>query len=347
MVKDNQSKTLVKNLLRGKFANRLIFLALALLGILIFFFLFWYADLDKVVSLIGSLPPLNFLAVLSFIFVVFSLAAWRWQIILRGYGYETKQTKLLGLVFRSAAISLIFPSFEISGETFKAFNLRRAEVSTPASFASVFFDYFMVLITNVVFGIGLLVFALARGFKDQSLIWLVLGLVFAAWSLYFILKKFFKRGWFSQLIIKSSPVVHYVDDKTLEDIKLFDFGISFFLKESKKYLAFGLLISVIGFLWEMAQVGIGLWFLGVQPDFLTVAVFYWAINFFNSVPVFGGIGFGEAGAFLAGSSLGIADSTSLALVLLLRLKQLEIIAIGGWLFIKDSLANFAVKQKAK
>ncbi len=340
----NKTSSII-NKFSGRVFNRLIFLVLALLGILIFFFLFWYADLGKVISLIGSLPPLNLLAVLSFIFVVFSLAAWRWQIILRGYGYETKQTKLLGLVFRSAAISLIFPSFEISGETFKAFRLRQAEVSTPASFASVFFDYFMVLITNVVFGIGLLIFALSRGFQGQSSIWLIWGLIFAAWSLYFILKKFFQRGWFSRLIVKSSPVIHYVDDKTLEDIKLFDFGISFFLKESKKYLTLGFLISVLGFLWEMAQIGISLWFLGVQPDFLTVAVFYLTINFFNSVPVFGGVGFGEAGAFLAGSSLGIADSTSLALVLLLRLKQLEIILIGVWLFIKDSVVNFARKNK--
>ena len=164
--------------------------------------------------------------------------------------------------------------------------------------------------------------------------------------LFMILKKFFQRGWFSQLIIKSSPVIHYVDDKTLEDIKLFDFGISFFLKESKKYLALAFLTSFLGFLWEMGQIFLGLLFLGVEPQFLTVVIYYLAINFFNSVPVFGGIGFGEAGAFLAGSSLGIPDSTSLALVLLLRLKQLEIILIGGWLFIKDSLAGLSQKIKS-
>ncbi len=330
--------------------NRLIFLALALLGILIFFFLFWYADLGEIISLISSLSVLSLLAVLGFIFVVFWLAAWRWQIILRGYGYEIKRSRLSGLVFRSAAISLIFPSFEISGETFKAFRLRQAEVSTPASFASVFFDYFIVLITNIVFGIGLLIFVFVNGLPGgrQAFVtgWPVLGLVFAAVSLYFILKKFFKRGWFSQLIIKSSPVIHYVDDKTLEDIKLFDFGISFFLKESKKYLALAFLTSFLGFLWEMGQIFLGLLFLGVEPQFLTVVIYYLAINFFNSVPVFGGIGFGEAGAFLAGSSLGIPDSTSLALVLLLRLKQLEIILIGGWLFIKDSLAGLSQKIKS-
>ena len=339
----NKISSIVKKF-SGKAFNRLIFLALALLGILIFFFLFWYADFAKIIALITTLSPLKILAVLGFIFVVFGLAAWRWQIILRGYGYETKQSKLLGLVFRSAAISLIFPSFEISGETFKAFRLRQAEVSTPASFASVFFDYFMVLITNVVFGIGLLVFVMFHGLGNRFLVWPIVGLIFAAWSLYFILNKFFKRGWFSRLIIKSSPVVHYVDDKILEDIKLFDFGISFFLKESKKYLFQGFLVSVLGFMWEMAQIGIGLWFLGVLPDFLTVAVFYLAINFFNSVPVFGGIGFGEAGAFLAGSSLGINDSTSFALVLLLQLKQLEIILIGGSLFAKDGLVNFVGKR---
>src|SRR3990170_5137147 len=223
--------------------NRLVFLGLALVGIVIFLFLFWYADLDKVFSIVKSLPVLGFLAILSFIFVIFGIAAWRWQIILRGYGYEQNFFKLLSLVFRSAMISLIFPSFEISGETFKAFRLKQREVSTPASFASVFFDYFMVLLTNIFFGICLLFFVIFNGFRQNSLAFPVLGLVLAGASLFFIFNKFFKRGWFSQLIIQSSPVVYYADEKTLEDIKLFDFGISFFLKESKKYLFQGFLVS--------------------------------------------------------------------------------------------------------
>jgi len=330
---------------RSKFVNRAAFIFLFLLGVLILGVLIWYVDFREIVSALGRLSAWQIGVVLSFIFIVFLIAAWRWQIILRGYGYEIKQSKLFGLVFRSAAISLVFPSFEISGETFKAFRLRRHEISTPASFASVFFDFFMVLIANVVLGIGLLIYVFFRGPQDESMIWPIIGLLLAGASLFLILKKFFERGWFSKMIVESSPVVHYVDEKTLEDIKLFDFGISFFLKESKRYLFSGLFVSLLGFLWEMAQIFLGLYFLGQRPDFLTVAVFYLAINFFNSMPVFGGIGFGEAGAFLAGTSLGVPDSTSLALALILRVKQIEILVIGAWLFGKDGLFAFLKKGK--
>jgi len=47
------------------------------------------------------------------------------------------------------------------------------------------------------------------------------------------------------------------------------------------------------------------------------------------VPVFGGIGFGEAGAFLAGASLAIPDAQSMALMALLRLRQVVILVVGG------------------
>ncbi|MEW5805614.1 MAG: lysylphosphatidylglycerol synthase transmembrane domain-containing protein [Patescibacteria group bacterium] len=324
--------------------NRIVFVLLAVLGLSLFILLFWYADFNQIIKAISSVFWLNLAAIFGFVFLVLGLAAWRWQLILRGYGYKKSLANLLGLVFRSAAISLIFPSFEVSGETYKAIRLKKTEVSTPAAFASVFFDYFAVLFVNIFFGAGLLAYVALVGFQHHSLLIFGSGMVLFIAFLILLLRKFFQRGWFSEMIVKKicsvNPVVCYTDEKTLEDIKLFDYGISFFLKESKTYLVKSFLVSILGFVWELAQIWLVLLFLGVWSDFLMVAMFYLAINFFNSVPVFGGIGFGEVGAFLAGASLGISDSTALSLVLLLRLRQLVVILIAGWLFVQDNVKSF-------
>lgn len=330
--------------LRGRTFNRFLFTLLAILGLALFFLLFWYVDFDEVIRVISLVRGWRLIVVLSLIFVVLGIASWRWQLILAGYGYKKSLVKLLGLVFRAAAISLIFPSFEVSGETYKAISLRKFGVSNPAAFASVFFDYFMVLLVNIVLGLGLIVYIILVGFRFSSLIPLISGAVILVIMLVLVLRKFFQRGWFSELMIRRlcsiNPVVCYTDEKTLEDIKLFDYGVSFFLKESRSYLIKALGVSLLGFLWELGQIWLILTFLGREADFLMVSWFYLVINFFNSVPVFGGVGFGEAGAFLAGASLGVSDSVALSLVLLLRLRQLMIILVGGWLFIQDSLRFF-------
>jgi uncharacterized protein (TIRG00374 family) len=227
----------IKSRASSKVLNRVSFAVLALIGLCLFVLLFWYADFGKVLNLIASIHWLNLAAVLGFVFIVLGIAAWRWQVILRGYGYKKSIADLLGLVFRSAAISLIFPSFEVSGETYKAIRLKKVGVSTPAAFTSVFFDYFSILVVNIVLGAFLLAYVAFSGFQTRPLLIFGGWLVLIAFSLLMVFKKFFKRGWFSDLIIKKacsvSPVVCYTDEKTLEDIKLFDYGVSFFLKESK------------------------------------------------------------------------------------------------------------------
>lgn len=334
----------IKTFLKQNF-NKLVFVILAVLGFLVLWAIIDYVDPDQVLKVVSDLSFGEVVFILSFVFVIFGIAAWRWQNILRGYGYEKNFFHLLGIIFKSSAISLILPSFQVSGETYKAFALKRHEVSVPASFASVFFDYFIVLITNLVLGVGLLIYVLQSGFSGGLTGGAILGLCLVFSSLFFVLRQFFRRGWFSGLILKTSPVVHYASEKTLEDVKLFDFGVSFFLKESRFYLIKAFLISFLGFIWEFCQIGLILYFLEVPFSFLSISVFYLAINFFNSIPVFGGLGFGEAGAFLAGASLGISDVSSLSLSLLLRLRQAEMLIVGFWLMAGEHFGGLSRQVK--
>ncbi len=118
---------------------------------------------------------------------------------------------------------------------------------------------------------------------------------------------------------------------------MFDYGVSFFLKESRRFFVFSALLSALGFVWELTQVFLLLNFLGVQASGLIVALFYLSIYFFNGVPVFGGFGFGEVGAFVSGSFLGASPELSLSLALLLRSRQLVALFVGGAVFILHEL----------
>lgn len=323
----------------SRFWNRFVFGFLALLGILLFFVLFSYIDIANVFKVLDSLSIRQGVAVGGFIFLTLFISAMRWKMLLLGFGYKKDLYTLIKISFKAAAISLVMPSFEISGETFKALELKKKNVSVPASFASVFFDYFIVMVVNIVLGALLVLFVVSRGFLKG--IWVAGFSVLVLSGLFLFLRRFFKKGWFSSFIIKCLPV----DEKTIEDVKLFDYGISFFIKESRRFFVFGVALGVIGFWWEVTQVALVLSFLGVELTPLAVSLFYTGIYFFNSVPVLGGIGFGETGAFAAGAMLGVPDPVSVSVVLALRVRQILSLVIGGMFFIFDEIRDLDRREK--
>ena len=321
---------------KTKTANLVIFAVLAIIGLALFFVLSWFSDFQAISSVISQIKPLYFIALVSFAPIVLTIACFRLKTILKGFGYNLKFSELLKVSFQSSLISLIIPSFEISGETYKANKLKDKGVSTPASYATVFFDYLIVFFTNFLGAFVLLVYVLTKGITKISW-WLIAIFVLLILVSIFLASRFLKRGWFSKFVSKLIPM----EEKTIENLHLFDYGVSFFVKESRKYLILAIILSILGFYWEILQIELALWFLGIPHNFLTTLVFYLGISYFNSVPVFGGIGFGESGAFLAGSALGIEQAYSLSLMLVLRIKQIVILIIGGLIFLKE----FLIKRK--
>jgi len=322
---------------KTKTANLVVFIVLALIGLALFFVLNWFSDFKAISSIISQIKPLYFIALASFAPIVLTIACFRLQTILKGFGYKhIGFPDLLRISFQSSLISLIIPSFEISGETFKANKLKDKGISTPASYATVFFDYLIVFFTNILGSFVLLIYVLIKGITGIS--WPLIAL-FALMILVsiFLASRFLKRGWFSKFVSKLIPM----EEKTIENLHLFDYGVSFFMKESRKYLILAIILSILGFYWEILQIELALWFLQIPHSFLITLVFYLGISYFNSVPVFGGIGFGESGAFLAGSALGIEEAYSLSLMLVLRIKQIVILIVGGLIFLRE----FLVKRK--
>ena len=315
--------------------DRVIFVLLACAGFGLLFIMGWYAGMAKIVGIVSALPFSRFALLVGFMLIVYTLATARWLLILRGYGYSLSWFKLFATLFKAATVSMIFPSFEISGETYKAYQLQKLGVSKPAAFASVFFEFFAIFIINAVGGLLVLGYVMIQGWRSFSLVGVASTLAFIALAVALFVKVS-KPGWFTAMVKKSIPL----RDSDLEAVGLFDYGISFFLRESRPYLIAAIAVTCVGFVWEVAQIGLVAWFLGIPTDPVTIAVLYVGVGLFNSVPVFGGIGFGEAGAFLAGASVGIPDVQSLSLMFLLRVRQIAVLALGSINFIRDALDAF-------
>ena len=322
----------IADFFKTKTANLIVFAVLAIIGLTLFFVLSWFSDFQTISSVISQIKPLYFIALVSFAPIILTIACLRLQVILKGFSYDFKFSELLRISFQSSLISLIIPSFEISGETYKANKLKSKGVSTPASYATVFFDYLIVSFTNILGALGLLIYVFTTGITEIPGWSIAISVLMILISI-FLVSRFLTRGWFSKFVSKLIPM----EEKTIENLHLFDYGVSFFVKESKKYLISAIILSLLGFYWEILQIELALWFLGIPHNFLMTLVFYLGISYFNSVPVFGGLGFGESGAFLAGSALGIEKAYSLSLMLVLRIKQIVILIIGGLIFLREFL----------
>ncbi len=319
--------------------DRIAFVLLACTGFGLLFVMGWYAGIGKIAGILSGLPFSRFVFLVAFVALVYVIATVRWLLILRGYGYALSPVRLFLTLFKAATVSTIFPSFEISGETYKAYQLQKFGVSKPAAFASVFFEFFTIFIVNAVGGLFVLGYVMIQGWRTFSLLGVAstLGFVGLAIALF---TKVSKPGWFTSMVKKSIPL----RDTDLEAVGLFDYGISFFLRESRAYLIGAIAVTCLGFVWEVAQVGLVAWFVGIPTDPITIAVLYVGVGLFNSMPVFGGLGFGEAGAFLAGASVGIPDAQSLSLMFLLRVRQVAVLAIGSLNFIRDALDSFITER---
>jgi uncharacterized protein (TIRG00374 family) len=322
-----------------KISQWIVFVFLLAIGLFLLAVLLRYVDVHAVLAAFQSLSFAQQSAVVSFIFVTLAIAAYRWQVILRGFGYRQPFVKLLGFTFRAAAVSFFIPSFEISGETMKALKLARHGVSRPASFASILFDFVIMGGTNIILGLITAGIAVAWGLHSGA--WVIVSAVAIICVLVLAVRHLVRRGTASAFILRCIPV----NDKTSEEIQLFDYGISFFLKYSRPWLVRAVLLGIAGFAWELVQVYLVLSFLGVSPGVLMVCVFYVAIYFLNGVPVFGGLGFGEIGAFLSGALFGIPDGTSVAVSLLLRMRQIVVFVVGTALLVKDEVQDVRAGER--
>jgi uncharacterized protein (TIRG00374 family) len=310
--------------------RRLGIIFLSLVGGALFWIVLTSLGSEEILKIARELQWWEAALIFSFPIFSFAIAAARWQVVLRAVGEEVAFRSLLKKIFVGAAVSLIAPSFDISGQTTKAISLRRDNVASSTVFASLFLDNLARVFANISFTFFALAAVLVLGFsslRDLIILWSVAGLLLL---LVFLWKMVRRGNRFGQFLFRLFPV----SDATVEEVDRFWELLRFSLNERRLAFWSAFLLSLLGVFWEMIQISLTLFFLGSSPYLLLVILLYLGMGIPRSVPVPSGIGFTEAGAALASAYLGESGALGLTAMLALRLRDLSTLLLGFFLFLR-------------
>lgn len=321
--------------------RKFFIILLSLTGILLLWFVFRTISFQEILISARSLKPWQIFVIAAFPVVTYCLAALRWQIILSGLGAKIRFSKLWQWSFIGAAVSLFAPSFDLSGQTAKAF-LFKEELPRPGvAFASVYIDSLLRLITNVSLAFLVLFFLLFDGIQSVqgNLVLLFLGFLLL---LIYLFWWWVRRGGLLSLILIS---FFQPKGSVREEIQEVDRAFKTFLENSPKVFSV-LGISALSFLWEILQLAAIIYFLApLEMKTLTGSILFSSLGLFigmiipGSLPVPAGIGFKEAGAVIAGVLVGLGGTLGITAAILFRIRDLMVVVLGGFFFLRERIGR--------
>lgn len=303
---------------------------LSAIGILLFFLLLRRMGLSRLKEMSMLLSPWETVLIFLFPLLTFLIAAFRWKVIFSAAGEAIGLWKLWRWTFSGAALSLVVPSFDLSGQTAKAVFAKKSGVAEGIAFGSVFLDAFVRAVNNLVFTLFLLVAVPLFGTLSKERIvsvWIVGGTLF----ILLLLWEFLRRG---GVLARLLFWLFQPRGETLSNVRLADTYLRNFLRNGR-LVFFALAISVLGLFWEIIQIALVLSFLNVKFTVVMPFAIFLGEAIPGTLPVPGGIGFKEAGVSFAASSFGLGSALGLATILLLRLRDIATLLLGGFFFARE------------
>lgn len=320
--------------------RKLFIIFLSITGILLLWLLFRTISFQEIIVFTRSLKLWQIFVIAAFPVATYFLAAFRWHIILSGLGAKIKFSKLWQWSFVGAGVSLFAPSFDLSGQTAKAF-LFKEELPRPGvAFASVYIDSLLRLVTNVSLAFLVLLLLVFDGVEsgEGNLVLVSLGL--------FLLVIYLFWWWLRRGGLLSLILISFFQPKgsVREEIQEVDRAFKAFLEDSPRVFSV-LGISALSFLWEILQLAAILYFLTPLETKSLTGLFFPAVGLFigmiipGSLPVPGGIGFKEAGAVIAGVLVGLGGTLGITAAILLRIRDLMVVLLGGFFFLRERIGR--------
>jgi len=312
------------------FLRKSFIFLLSLFGIFLLWILIQAIGVKDVIRAVSALSWWQVMVIAIFPLLTYFLGALRWRLILRASATKINLIKLWQWTFYGAAVSLVAPSFDISGQTTKGFLLRRAAGHDAVAFGSVFLDSLVRAVNNFSWTFIFLALALIFGSASSQnllLFWILAAMLVLIAFTWDLLRR---GGAVSQLLIR----LFRRREETHVEIRELDRFFQKFLQR-KKLVIGTLTISFAGLFWEVTQIMIVLKFLGVAGGVLPAIGIFLGEAIPGSVPVPGGIGFKETGAALAGAYFGLGGGVGLATMLFLRLRDLATLLVAALIFLKN------------
>jgi uncharacterized protein (TIRG00374 family) len=329
----------------------LVFFLLLLVGIAVFAYVIYQTGISNITDALVRVTVLQMILFFSVSLLNFAFLTFRWWIVLISHGHSVSFWFLFFSRMVGYSVSYLTPVAQVGGEPFRIYLLNeRKGVSLKESASSVIIDKIFE-IASLLFFLGCGVFIiLLRGFlSPKTEVLLVLLLVVSV----FLLFHFFVRivngaGYFSSLfrffrLSKIRRIAH-LEEKIVHT----EHFISHFFKNSKFFVlpvcigisAVCMSITVLEH-YMLAQ------FLGISMSFLTLFLIATLPTIAYILPVPGGFGMLEGGYSSVFMLLGFQPAAAIAMVLLIRMRDLLFVLIGllsashhgFWLLIKSRSAK--------
>lgn len=169
-----------------------VFLAKALVSLLLLAVLFWRVDRAAFLRSLQTLPAGVFLGCVALYFLGYLISTVRWRLLLQAEGIHLSLSRLTLVYFQGAFFNLFLPTL-IGGDIVRGLSIYRLTGGHPASLASILVDRLTGF--AALMGIALIALAAASEIRDPQVTGLVLAAAAALLLFVVILASArFKRG---------------------------------------------------------------------------------------------------------------------------------------------------------
>ena len=329
----------------------LIFFGLLSLGVAVFVYVIAQTGLENILEMLTKVTILQVALYLTVSLVNFSFFTIRWWLILRSHGHKVPFRMLYFYRMVGYSVSYLTPVAQSGGEPFRIYFLNeRHKISLKESASSVVIDK-VFEISALLFFIGCGIFyVIFKGFFPPKMeIILLLFLLIALYLLYIFYKKTLNNsGFFSSIFrffrLSKIGKIKHLEAKIIHTERF----ISKFFNKSPRYMVpLCVALSILTVSVTVFEHWLLTTFLGLNLPLSAVFLIATLPSIAYIIPVPGGFGLLEGGQSSVFALLALNPVIAVALVLLIRVRDLLFVIIGLifashhglWLLVKSDAAK--------
>jgi uncharacterized protein (TIRG00374 family) len=311
--------------------GKLLIALSAIAGFAIFAAIAQHVDIKSIFQTIQLLSFEEYLMMLGFYMILFTISLARWGLTIRAFGGKIPFLKLLSYRLTEWATGYITPFSRLGGEPVMAYLLKKYgglkyRKGIPIIVINKMFD-FAAGITLAFIGLAILIIAYWDDLAGRTILWLLAALLTLGFLIYkFYYKTLQKQGFFTTLL---SPFKELIPHKKLHSsIKIVEANLIEFFRKNKQKLAVLAIISLIFQILMLVEYKIIGIFLGMNLSLIHLMIINVMLILAFLIPTPGSLGGMEGALAFAFSLFAIGASKGFAFSLALRSVEVTLTIIG-------------------
>ena len=301
------------------------------IGVVLIVLVLAWINFDEVIKSFKQFTLENLTIFLIISVLIFILHVWRWQLLIKAYGYSISFWRILRYKLEGYAACYLTPGAFIGGEPLRAVLLKvKHNIPYPEAISSIIIDKtFEILINGFLAGIGIILlltkFALPKQFEIIVAVSVISVFLLLGWFYHQILKgknilqrtfRFFRLHKFTKLI----PL----EQKIVETEKM----VEIFFRHHKKIFVLCLVTMPLFWVLIYFEYRYALLLIGVHPTLTLIFLVFAMVGVSFIAPVPAGLGVLETTQASIFSLYGHPASAGVALSFLIRGRDLVWVFFG-------------------